>query len=174
MEKERSYLGRFGMVDIAKIVPNEIKIKENDNDVIKEKFDLVIEKFGQLQSIIIAKVGDEYRVIDGNEQLLWMKKQSIEKAMCCYLGEMNEKDYLIYRMFFNMNVKRLNYVGIAEIISKVCDNDYDVKYVANKTGLDIADISNYKDLLKFDWDMFLKEKPSNQMDLFGMIEEDRV
>lgn len=172
MEKERNNMAGFAMVSIEKLTHSEHNIKEHPKGMGQLKLDTFVRKFGQFQSVLVATVNNEIKIVDGNEMVRSLKRNGITEANCFHLGELNEKEYLMYRVFLNAAVKRLDYIGIAEVVKKVGNNEQDLIQISNTTGIDLKDVKRYKELLEFDWNDFLNQQPDpSQLDIFNIINE---
>ena len=160
---------RIRMVKITDLVPCEQTVKETAENFIKIKIDNFITKFGQHQPILIANVDGKTKIVDGNQILHSLKRLNKEECICYDLGEMSEREYISYRIFLNYNTNRLNYIGIAEMINSIANNEVELQYVSNITGISLTDVRRYKDLLQFDWEAFAKA-PINESQL-GLFDE---
>jgi hypothetical protein len=166
MENKRNTMGRHKMVNISDIIlPN---YNATINDALKQKkINTMVEKFGQFKIIIVCQVESLFRIIDGVKAFKSYEQNGDEKILCYDLGELSEVQELAYRLLLNTSFSRLDYIGIASAISKVCKTSKEANNLSNAAGIPITDVQRYQTLLAFDWNEFLNKKiDNNQINLF--------
>lgn len=165
-------------LEISDIRLDEPKVKKNHDDDFNHKQTIFIKRFGQFYIPIVALVNDVYRVIDGIGFIKNYQAAGNETIMCNLISpdSISLRDFITFRLFFNIKRSKLNHIIIAELISSSFKTKHDYKQLGNKINISEDDIEKYAKLLDFDWDEFAR-KPigidkNEQMSFFDMFEED--
>lgn len=138
--------------------------KKNDKKI-SAFVELFIQKFGQLQDIIVRKIGSNYEILSGNKIFRALKERT-DKISCLNLGEISDYDATIIRICMNELNFKTDTIKFAEEIGKIVKTKHDAKLLSSKIDLDIIDIMRYLRLDDVDWKKELKiveeEKKMNQ------------
>lgn len=164
------------LIDSSVIKHAEHRTKEYDlNSVDYTLLANFMRKYGQWQAIVVAKVGDEVLIVDGDLIFNICKWLGINKIACYDLGELSRKDYVIARLFLTSRQPRLNYLGVAQAVKEIAKTERDVLDIANGTHISYEDVKRYRDLLDFDWEKFMREPEGLSSEQIKMFEDhDRV
>lgn len=158
-------MGRFEILKTKKIraAIKDVVTKPSKN--LMTSFN-TLDELGQYKSITVCQVGKHYLVVDGNKYFKSLKEQGLSKILCFNLGPISRERYLLYRLLFNVNQQRLDYIGIAEMITELADVKVKESTISNLTGIPIDEVKRYSTLLKFDWDEFNRIQFNNQINPF--------
>jgi hypothetical protein len=172
MDKKRNKMERYKMVKINQISKSEFNITETKKDLIY-KYEQFINKFGPFKMLVVCEIDEnQYRIIDGNKVFNEYLKNGHEKVLVYNLGKLSYEYEIGYRILLNYNFDRLDYIGIAEAINKICTNQAEINVASNITGISITDVERYKTLLEFDWNEFVNQRiETNQIDIFNLIND---
>lgn len=139
----------------------------------------LIQKYGQFEELVVARVDGDVLVIKGQLTLQAMIMNGSKEVCVFFIGNLTQEEFLTAKIFLDVREVRLDYVGIAEAISKVCSTELDCKKMSIETNIPISEIKRYRELLKFDWKQFetIPIIDTGNEDLFGekiVLKEDFV
>lgn len=161
-------MAKFKMVGIQHLTTADSSVRQNPDPLVEERLSKFIDKYGQTQAVVIANVDGKVGIVDGNKMLTQLKKNGAEQVLCCILGKMTKDEYLSYRILLNYHQQRIDFIGVAEMINQIAENQHQVNSVSTKTAIDVKDVERFKTLLDFDWDEFDKKTDeSGQVSMFG-------
>lgn len=164
-------MGRFEILKTKKITKSSIELVKAPEKSVMSSIDTITKKLGQYRSIIVCENEvDGYLIVDGNKYFESLKKAGEKKILCFNLGKLKHGEYEFYRVALNVHQSRLNYLGIAEIIKWLKDNDVKPSTISNHTGIDLQSVERYATLLEFDWDEFNRKQFNEQ---FNPFEDER-
>lgn len=156
------------VLNISQLHQPEYSFKDVSGDFFHwQKVSTWCKKWGQFQAVVVAKVDTVFMIVDGSTMVKVLKQMGYEVFECLDIGEMTHREYLIARLALTSRMPRLNYLHIAEAVTKVAKTMQEKGELATITHLKYDDIKNYSELLTFDWDAFLKiEVDKEQLKLF--------
>jgi len=163
-------MGRFEILKTKKIISSNVNMVTELDKSVMVSIDTITKKLGQYKSIIVCESGDGYLIVDGNKYFKSLKRNGEKKILCYNLGKLNEGEYEFYRIALNVHQSRLDYLGIAEVISWLGKKEHKLSTISNKTGLDLQSVERYATLLDFDWDEFNRKQFNSQ---FNPFEDER-
>jgi len=163
-------MGKFEILKTKKIVLPSVNVVTQLDKNVMTTIDGLNKKLGQYKSIIVCEIeGVGYEVVDGSKYFQLLKRNGEKKVLCYNLGKIKNSDKLLYRIALNTHQSRLDYLGIAEIISHLSKSEHK-NTIANKTGLDLESVEKYSTLLDFDWNDFNRKQFNSQ---FNPFEDER-
>lgn len=157
----------------------EPKLKSNHSDDFVDKQKIFIRKYGQFYIPIVARVAGIWRFVDGLNFAVNYKSLGNDSIICNIISDedLSFRDFITFRLFYNIKKTKLDHISIAEIISSCFRTKNDFRQLANKVNISEDDIEKYSKLLDFDWDEFSR-KPlgveNEQMTFFDMMEDDQI
>jgi len=157
---------RFGILKTKKLISSDKHIVEKLDKNVILSIDKITKKIGQYRLVIVCEDEDGYLVVDGNKHLQSLKRNGIKEVFCCNLGKLEDGEYEMYRLAFNIHQTRLKYLDIAEVITQLKQKDIKLTTISNRTGIDLQSIERYSTLLDFDWDEFNKKQFNEQINPF--------
>lgn len=165
MDQKRCKMAGFKILKTNEInIPDVNVVTELDKGTSRVMNSLT-SNYGQFKSITVAKVDGKHLVVDGVKLFLQLKKNKVKKVLCYDLGKLSYDSAMILRVTFNIHQQRLDYLGIAEVISNISKTEK-LTTIANRTGLSLEQVERYATLLDFDWDQFNKKEINNQINPF--------
>ena len=179
MEKKRSNMARIAVLKIQDLRLDEPRLKKPHDEDFLHKQRLFIKKYGQFVIPIVALVEGSYRIIDGLGFVRNFKSCGFEELHCNLVSEedISVRDFITFRIFFNIKRTKLDHIAIAEIISTYFKNKQDFKQLGNRTNISEDDIEKYAKLLEFDWDEFARKpigSESEQMTFFDLLDNEEI
>lgn len=166
MVQKRCYMGRFEILKTKQIISSDNHIVEKPDKNVLLSIDKVNKSLGQHRSITVCNHDGKYLVVDGNKHFQSLKRIGEKKVLCFNLGDLNDGEYEMYRLVFNIHQARLKYLDIAELITKLKQKDIKLTTISNKTGIDLQSVERYSTLLDFDWDEFNRKQFNEQINPF--------
>ena len=167
------------VLEIDSIRLDEPRIKLNHDEYFLPKQRIFIKTYGQFFIPIVAKVEGVFRVVDGLGFIKNFKATGAESILCNLISEedISIKDFVTFRLFFNIKRTKLDHIAIAETIAAYFNTKQDFRRLSHRTNISQADIEKYAKLLDFDWDEFAR-KPLNsepeQMTFFDLLEQEEI
>lgn len=159
-------MGRFEILKTKKINTTKVSLVEPLDENVMLSLNLINKKLGQYKVIVVCETKNGYLIVDGNKYFNSLKKIGVKKVLCHNLGKISENEYDIYRIALNIHQSRLDYLGIAEVVSNLKVKEMKETSIANNTGLDLLSVERYSTLLSFDWDDFNKKQIKEQINPF--------
>lgn len=168
-------MARIRVLKIKEIRLDEPRLKKPHEDDFNYKQKVFIKKYGQFYIPLVAKVGDTYRVIDGLGFIKNYQNSGYEEITCNIVSEdpITTRDFISFRLFFNIKKTRLDHISIAEIISSLFKTKQDFRQLSHRTNISEDDIEKYAKLLDFDWEEFARKpigQDLGQMSFFDMLD----
>jgi hypothetical protein len=159
-------MGRFEILKTKNIITSSIEVVTELDKNVMISINAITKKLGQYKAITVCEVNGCYKIVDGNKYFKSLKRNGEKKILCYNLGKLEHGEYEFYRVALNVHQSRLDYLGIAEVISYLNKNEYTSNTIANRTGLDLENVERYATLLDFDWNEFNKKQFNSQINPF--------
>lgn len=127
-----------------------------DNEKINGLLEIFIQKFGQLQDLVVREIeGRKYEVLKGSKVLRALKYLN-EEIWCINLGKISDYDATVIRICLNELRFETDNIKKGEEISKIVKTKHDAKLLSSKIDMDIVDILRFTKLVDVDWKKELK------------------
>jgi hypothetical protein len=160
---------RLRMVKLADLHQPNFNVIIELSNVVVHPIEQMVKKYGQYKPLVVCQVEGKLMIIDGSKLAMILHNLKYEEVLVFDLGVLDLQSYTIIRIMLNNPSRRTDYLGIAEALQHVCENEVDAKRISNATGFSVTDVKRYKDLIKFNWDEFLAKKiEPNQLALFDL------
>ena len=159
-------MGRFEILKQKKIKSSKANIVEPLDKNVMTSISQLNKKIGQYKAIIVCEEKDEYLIVDGNKYFKSLSDNGAKKILCYNLGKLEEGEYEFLRLALNIHQSRLDYLGIAQIISYLSKQEHKSTTISNNTGIDVQSVERYSTLLDFDWDEFNRKQLNEQFNPF--------
>ena len=159
-------MGRFEILKTKNIITSSVEVVTELDKNVMVSINAITKKLGQYKAITVCEVNGGYEIVDGNKYFKSLKSNGEKKILCYNLGRLKNGEYEFYRVALNIHQSRLNYLGIAEVISWLSKNEHTLNTISNKTGIDLQSVERYATLLDFDWDEFNRKQFNEQYNPF--------
>ena len=159
-------MGRFEVLKANKISTSTIDVVTELDKSAVVAIDAINKQLGQYKSIIVCESEKGYEIVDGNKYFKSLKRNGVKKILCYNLGKINIGELEFYRIALNIHQSRLDYIGVAELVSKLAKQEHKTTTISNKTGIELQNVERYSTLLDFDWNEFNKVQLKQQTNPF--------
>lgn len=130
-------------VEVDKILIPEERITSQVDPEIMQELRESIKEHGILEPLLVAKVNNQYVLIDGLHRMVVAKELGIEKVPCI-VKEMKEDELLITNLIVNRQRGRSNPAQEAKLVKLLIDKyNYSIGEVRRKLGISKQTIDRY-------------------------------
>lgn len=145
----------YELMEVSKLVKADWNYKEDDE---KKLNDLVnnIKRNGQVENLIVRKVGEKFEIVNGNHRYDALKELKIKKAIVCNKGEISKPEAM--RLAVETNETRFpnDNVKLAGIVSSMVE-EFEIEDLSGTLPFTAKEIENFQSLLDFDWEQYENE-----------------
>ena len=171
--QEKSTLGLFSesqnrllTLELELLEDNPFPVKLNNTafDALCES----IEKYGQLEPIIIFKSTNGYRILDGHARKTALTKNAAESALCMEIN-ISKADEPYYPFLLNQNAN-LDEFEIAYYVERLIASGISLKSIEKKLGLNLSGLTEYN----FEYNLFDVLKSNENISYANLVEISQI
>lgn len=151
---------KYQLIEIEKLVGADWNYKKEDENGLLETLRNNIKRNGQIENIIVRELDTGfYEVCNGNHRLKVFQELQMPKAICYNLGKISLAEAKRLTIETNETKFKADSIRLAETVTELL-NSFSVDELAETMPYSADEITNFKDILDFDW----KDKPSGDVD----------
>lgn len=166
MAQKRSRMAGFEILKTKKIKTPKINVTTEVGHLESVSLRRLNKMYGQHKSIMVCETKKGYKVIDGAKYFKTLVDDGFKKVLCFNVGKLRSGEFEILRVLCNAHQSRLDFLGIAELIKTLRDEDLKETTISDSTGIDLKSVERYAKLLDFDWDEFNRKQINQQFNPF--------
>ncbi len=153
MAKKKNKMGLkeygYELLEVSKLVKADWNYKDDDE---KRLDDLVnnIKRNGQIENLIVRKLGSKYEIVNGNHRYDALVKLKQTHAIVCNKGDITKEEAIRIAIETNETKFPNDNLKLAELLNVMLD-EYTMEDLTGTLPYSQKEIENFQNLLDFDW-----------------------
>lgn len=164
MDRERHSLERLKAVPIENIKDRLFDYKEEDK-ALGYKLTRSIEKFGQVQTLVVGRIEGVMYIIDGKKRLKILQELGYKNILVTDYGEIPLEHHIILCLVLNEYQYQKDYIEVSKLLQQA-HKVIDSKDTHAILPYNREEIDQLITLLDFTWEGLTKKKWPDQIQLF--------
>lgn len=172
MKKEKKQKGWLE-IDIKELVKADWNYKTDDEAKLK-KLQENIKRNGQIENIIIRELDTGFfEIVNGNHRYEALLSLNQNNVMCYNLGKISDSQARRIAIETNETRFETDNIKLAELISEI-SQDFTLEDLEETMPFNQTELTNFKELLDFDWNKFSPTEDDNLEEENEDLEEKEV